>query len=286
MVFTAPAKINLYLGVIQPRDDGYHEIETLFERISVSDRITIEPDQMNTTITCDDPSVPTGETSLMARTIEAFRKKSGVDLHFRVTIEKNIPIGAGLGGGSSDAATLLKGINRLSGHPLGEDAMLQTGQTLGADVPFFLSDCSFGIGKGRGDIIQKVDTQLDLWHVLVNPPFEVSTKDVYGKVPAFGLTKRGGVDRMMTAFSDDNNINILAENLHNDLQALVLGDFPILERVFSELANSGAKGVLLSGSGPTVFGIFGRDEAIKAAERLRYIFTAEKNWRIYVARTC
>ena len=266
-------------------DDGYHEIETLFERISIFDRIAIEPAKEKTAITCTDPRVPVDENSLMGQTVKAFNERHGKDLHFRISLEKNIPVSAGLGGGSSDAAALLKGLNRIAGEPLDDGALLSMARALGADVPFFLNDCSFGYGSGRGDIIQKVETPMDIGHVLISPPFEVSTKKVYDRVSAFDLTKNTGVDKMFSAFLSENDINGLAENLRNDLQTIVLRDFPVLEKVFFELRKAGAKGTLLSGSGPTVFGIFELDRVMEAGERIRQFFSAEKDWRVYVART-
>jgi 4-diphosphocytidyl-2-C-methyl-D-erythritol kinase len=284
MVFTAPAKINLYLEVIGKMEDGYHEIETFFERISILDRIEIEPSREGTVVRCDDPRVPTDEESLLARTIKAFREASGKTEDFRVSLEKNIPMSAGMGGGSSDAACLLKGLNEMTGSPLEEDELLGIGRSLGADVPFFLTGYSFARGTGRGDIIKKLEKRQDLWHVVVNPPFEVATKDVYNKTSAFTLTKDRGVDKMISAFLSGNNIKGIAENLRNDLQDIVLREFPSLEQVFSELRKAGAEGVLLSGSGPTVFGIFTREKAEKAAETIQRVFSAEA-WRVYLAQT-
>ncbi|MEA3489449.1 MAG: 4-(cytidine 5'-diphospho)-2-C-methyl-D-erythritol kinase [Candidatus Omnitrophota bacterium] len=285
MIVTAPAKINLYLKILRQRDDGYHEIETLFERISIFDRISIETTREGTVITCDDPGVPAGENSLLGKTVRAFVETAGKDLNFSVSLEKNIPVGAGLGGGSSDAAALLKGLNEISGFPLGEDDLLDISRSLGADVPFFFSDCSFGVGKGRGDIIEKLDVSASMWHVLVIPPFQVLTKDVYERITALDLTKDRDVDKMFTAFLYKNNINSLAEILRNDLQAIVLRDFPVLEKIFSELCKAGSKGVLVSGSGPTVFGIFERDEVEKAAGKMRRVFPPGENWRVCVAQT-
>lgn len=286
MEFTAPAKLNLYLEVIQQQDDGYHQIETLFERISIFDRITVEITGDRTTITCDDPRVPTGEDSLLGRTIRIFKEAAArKDLFFQITLEKNIPISAGLGGGSSDAAALLKGLNSISGSPVDDETLLRLSRQLGADVPFFLSDCSFGIGKGRGDIIQKVETSLDIWHVLVSAPFEISTREIYGKIDALGLTKNRGLDRIISTFLTENSVCGLTENLHNDLQTIVLQDFPVLKQVFSELKKAGAEGVLLSGSGSTMFGIFKQDEVNKAAEKVREVFPENKDWRVCVART-
>ena len=286
MIFTAPAKINLCLKVFSKRDDGYHEIETLFERISLADQVSIEPCEETTVIFCDNPGVPVDVNSLMGRAVRNFRKETGENLHFDIKIEKNIPIGAGLGGGSSDTAAILKGMNELSGFPLEEEALLELAGKLGADIPFFITDSRFAYGKGRGDIIEKIETPLEIWHVLITPPFEVRTKEVYGKVSAFSLTNNKGIDRIFTAFFGESNISAIAENLCNDLQELTLRDFPSLGNVFSELQKEGAKGVLLSGSGPTVFGIFGREEAMETGEKLKNVFPSRENWKVSVARTC
>jgi 4-diphosphocytidyl-2-C-methyl-D-erythritol kinase len=286
MILAAPAKINLYLKVLSKRGDGYHEIETLFERISLSDRVTIELAAGPTTIACDDPRVPTGPKSLMGRAVQLFGEKTGKDLRFKISLEKNIPIGAGLGGGSSDAAAVLKGMNELAGFPLEKEALLRLAGALGADVPFFMTDSRFAYGKGRGDIVERVETPMEIWQVLVTPPFEVSTKDVYSKVSAFSLTNHMGVDRIFTAFFGKSNISAIAENLCNDLQAVTLRDFPVLGRVFSALEKEGARGVLLSGSGPTVFGIFEHEKAEKAGEKLRDVFPERENWKVSVAKTC
>ncbi len=284
MKLIAPAKINLYLKVLRQRDDGYHEIETLFERISLFDYINVEP-AARTTIICDNPRVPTGSGSLLARTVESFCNLRGEEAHFRITLEKNIPIAAGLGGGSSDAAALLKGLNGVTGGDIAKDELLGIARALGADVPFFLDESSFGFGKGCGDIVTKINSTMDIGHILVTPPFGVSTADVYRKVSAFGLTKNMAVDRMFTAFLNENNIASIAENLCNDLQAIVLRDFPVLEKVFSALNDSGAEGALLSGSGPTVFGIFSPEKIGGAEKKIRKTFPSEEGWIVRVAQT-
>ncbi len=284
MRITAPAKINLYLKVLRKRDDGYHEIETLFERVSIFDHLTVnEADE--TVITCNDPSIPTGENSLLGKTIIDFNARAGKNRKFRVVLEKNIPVGAGLGGGSSDAAALLRGLNKISGTPLENKDLLEIGANLGADIPFFLNDFSFAIGLQRGDDIQEVTKAVNIWHILVKPPFEIATKDIYRRNSPLGLTKPGGVDRIISAFLKENNSAGLAENLHNDLQAIVLQEFPVLKDVLSVLKENGAKGTLVSGSGSVVFGIFDEEEVEKASENLKSIFPAAKNWQIFVAQT-
>ncbi len=285
MDFIAPAKLNLYLQVIHKRDDGYHEIETVFERISLYDKISIEVVNSSGKIACNDPGIFVNGGSLMGRTVSLFTKASGSELNFDIFVEKHIPVGAGLGGGSSDVATILMGLNKLAGNPLEKDELFDIGSKLGADVPFFISENSFGQGKGRGDIIRHINTKAKLWHILVNPAFEVSTKDVYGKIFPFDLTKERSIDRMVSTFSDRDIAEAISKNLYNDLQLIVLRDFPVLKKVLLELKNSGAKGVLLSGSGPTCFGVYDEKNVEKAAERLRKVFSEENKWKILVTHT-
>ena len=285
MEVTAPAKLNLYLGVTGRREDGYHEIETLFERISISDLLHIDISSTGDKLTSSEAGVPLGEDSLLGKTISAFRDASGERTCFRVDLEKNIPLSAGLGGGSSDAAALLKGLNALTGRPLDKDALMRIAASLGADVPFFIEEAPFAFGRGRGDIIETVETSLELAHVVINPPLSTSTKDIYGKVSGLSLTKPGAWDRMLTSFLVERDIEGIARNLRNDLQQIVLQEFPVLGRVFFALRSNGAKGFLMSGSGPTVFGIFERGREEQAAVSLKEDFPASDGWRIYTAYT-
>jgi len=281
MVFAAPAKINLYLRVIRRMDDGYHEIETLFERLPLYDYISIETSKRPTAISCTASGIPTDEKSLLGRVVTFFRKKLGNKYNWDIHLEKNIPVGGGLGGGSSDAAALLKGLNEVTGFPFKKEDLVSLARILGADVPFFLSDSRFAIGRGRGDIIEKVATEMEIDHILITPPFEISTKEVYAKAPRFGLTKAGGVDKMVTAFLKGNDVKSLVKNLRNDLQTIVLRDFPALKEVFSALKEEGAEVSLLSGSGSTVFGIFSPEKVKEAKGHLEKRFPAGKNWRIF-----
>lgn len=285
MIFTAPAKVNLYLEVRRRREDGYHDIETVFERVSIFDEVSIELAHGATSIKCDDPSIPTDEKSLMSRAVSVFKERSGVREHFNIVLKKNIPVSAGMGGGSSDTAAILAGLNQISGSPLSLEALLSVAGGLGADIPFFLSGSSFAYGTGRGDIIYPLSGQPEIWHVIINPPFGVPTKDVYGKLSAFSLTKERSVDKIFSAFLRKNDIEGIAGNLRNDLQIIVLQEFPILKQVFSALTEAGAKGVLLSGSGPTVFGIFDRETVKKTAEELGRSFRQEDGWRIFAVKT-
>lgn len=285
MEVLAPAKINLYLTVKGKMDDGYHEIETIFERISLFDHIFADISEHGTSIECDHPLVPTGDTSLLGKTISSFKAVSGTKKDFKVILKKNIPVAAGLGGGSSDAASLLKALNGLVGEPLTKKELIEIARPLGADVPFFLEDNSFAMGSGRGDMLKKIGSDINLSHILINPPFEVSTREVYARVSAFSLTKDRGIDRMMSAFSKEKDINIIIENLRNDLQAIVLRDFPVIGEMLSALNEAGAAGSLVSGSGPTVFGLFEDEHIEQAGEIIRKRFADNDGWKVYTART-
>ncbi|MBF0253365.1 MAG: 4-(cytidine 5'-diphospho)-2-C-methyl-D-erythritol kinase [Candidatus Omnitrophica bacterium] len=284
MKILAPAKVNLYLEVIKKREDGFHEIETLFEKISLCDRLNINISETEC-IKSNDTNVPTGENSLLSNIIKAFKKKTNLNTEFNVYLEKNIPIAAGLGGGSSDAAALLKGINSLSGEALNKMQLASIASQYGADIPFFIYDESFAIGKGTGNEILPIHEHIKIEHILINPPFEVSTKEVYSKVSPFNLTKQKGTDKMFNAFLRKKDTANLAANLHNDLQAITLEKCPQLEAVLSSMEKAGAKGQLITGSGPTVFGIFDKEIIEEALILLSKEFKKEKGWRIFRAET-
>ncbi len=286
MFITAPAKVNLFLRVLNKRDDGYHSIETIFEKVSLFDEINVDVTDTDTRIECDDSSIPVCSDSLLGRTVRLFKEKAGLNANFVIKLKKNIPSGGGLGGGSSDSAAILRAMNEITGLRLNKTSLFDIAAKLGADVPFFLNDASFACGKGRGDIITELEFKRKFWHVLVTPPFKLLTKDVYGRLDPFALTKDIALDRMFSAFLEEEKTQNLAKNLHNDLQPIVLREFPVLKKVFCALEDAGALGTLLSGSGSTVFGIFDEKVVRQAQRKLLGAFPKEKNWRIYVVSTC
>ena len=197
----APAKLNLYLRVLGKRPDGYHEIETLFERIDLADELTIEPHPDQLLLTCDAPELSCGEDNLILKAARLLQQVGGTHQGARLHLIKRIPIAAGLGGGSSDAAATLLGLNRLWGLGLTPSRLRELGASLGSDVPFFLADAPWAIGRGRGEVCEPLDLPrlqrsslgangepvepeplpggLSLAHVLVVPNIRLSTKDIY-----------------------------------------------------------------------------------------------------------
>jgi len=286
MFITAPAKVNLFLRVLNKRNDGYHSIETIFEKVSLFDEINVDKIDTETRIECDDPSIPVCSDSLIGLTVRLFKEKAGLSDNFAIKLKKNIPSGGGLGGGSSDAAAILRAMNTITGLKLNKTSLFDVACKLGADVPFFLSNSSFACGRGRGDIITELGIKRKMWHILVTPPFKILTKDIYGRISPFDLTKDIAPDRMLSTFLEKKNGVDLEKNLHNDLQPIVLREFPVFKKVFRELGDAGALGTLLSGSGSTVFGIFDEEDVRHAEEKLLRAFPKEENWRIYVVSTC
>lgn len=251
----APAKINLYLAVKGKRADGYHNLETRMLKITLADRLYLATRSSGISVECPGSDLPTGEGNLVYLAARGFLAALGTDEGVHIELEKNVPVAAGLGGGSSDAAAVLRGLNTLYGYPLSFRKLVDLARPLGADVPFFVHDCNVAWATGIGDEILAEDISPAWWIVLVNPGFSVSTKWVYEN---FRLTTGGNPYILASDFAHGNNASagpgILP--LYNDLEAVTIGKYPELGRIKSELLADGALAALMSGSGPTVFGLF------------------------------
>ena len=247
----SPAKINLFLEVTEKRKDGYHNLRTLMCPISLYDTILLNMTEDGISVSCDHPQVPEDETNLAHRAADIFfkslKKKGGIG----IIIEKCIPVGAGLGGGSSNAASILLALNRHYNFPFDDAQLRVMGKELGADVPFFILGKT-AIATGIGDILE-VYPGLPPYHVLlVNLGFSVSTASVYKKVN-LGLTKRKKINKN-TPFNDMSSD--IQDHLYNDLETVTIAMHPEINMVKDMLIESGALGALMTGSGPTVFGLF------------------------------
>lgn len=260
MKFFAPAKVNLCLHVIARRPDGYHELCMIMQKISLSDELDIAI----TSAPCVDfscPGVDLGASvdNLVVRAAQALLKYDDQRRGLRITLKKNIPVAAGLGGGSSDAATTLVAVNKLLGLDLDTETLHREALLLGADVPFFLYG-STAWATGVGDTLQPVTILPQYWLVLVNPGVAVSTAQVYNALSAdsYSSCSMGAVV---------SNHDELVSLLHNDLESVTLELCPPVVRLKDEMLQFGAAGVLMSGSGPTVFGLFFSLEAAHCAQR-------------------
>ena len=262
----APAKINLYLHVLGKRSDGYHDLETWMQKLDLCDTITLEViDQAGwVDFRCSDPSIPSGMDNLAAKAARAFLAAAPVPLPFgvRITLDKVIPMAAGLGGGSSDAGTVLRGLNHLCGTVLTADQLMPLAKSLGADVPFFAIDHPAVIAQGVGEILHPIPSLADCWFILVNPDFFVSTAWVFGN---FRLT-RAVKPSKLSCFQRPGSVSSLLSVMENDLEAVTVAKHPELDEIKEILRQAGAARVLMSGSGPTVFGVFPDGESAKNAD--------------------
>ena len=275
MKIRAPAKINLSLRVVGRRADGYHLLDTIMVPVSLYDELEIRKLRRTTKskklalpeikVTCQHPSVPAGENNLAYRAARLLLARAKSDQSIEIRIRKRIPVGAGLGGGSTDAAATLVGLNRLLKLRLSDAQLERLALRLGADVPFFIR-ARPARARGIGERLSPLGRLIRLWIVIVYPGFAVSTAWVYGNLPR-KLTKDGlntSIANSSTAF--DN----LATLLVNDLESVTLKRYRKIGSIKQNLLRLGAAGSLMSGSGSSVFGLFrSKRKAEEAFRRLR-----------------
>ena len=262
--FKTPAKINLGLHIHKKRDDRFHELETLFQMVAWFDEMEMEETSEKVELYCDTPGVPNDENNLVIKAVRLiknrFPKKCG---GVRIKLKKNIPFGAGLGGGSGNAAGALLALNHLWDLNLPRDEFIQMASKLGSDVPFFLmSPCA--IGRGKGEILQPVQNPISFYTLMVYPGFPIATPSVYRDLK-LKLTKAENNISILTNFLMRSEFAQLGAALYNDLELVVIKRYPEILEIKNELLNLGAGGALLSGSGSTVFGIFDNSEIAKKA---------------------
>jgi 4-diphosphocytidyl-2-C-methyl-D-erythritol kinase len=272
----SPAKVNLYLRVLRKREDGYHDILSLMQRISLCDEMTFAPTGGGIAVRCPGTTLPEDEGNIVYRAAAAFFSRIRTSPGIEITIRKRIPIAAGLGGGSSNAATTLMTLNEMYGSPMTREELMRIGTGLGADVPFFI----FGKtawASGIGDRFSESSILPTFWFVLIHPGFEISTKLVYQGLN-LGLTKQG-INYSIPCFSTKEDV---IGGLTNDLEKVTVRLHPILDEIKALLLASGARGALMSGSGPTVFGIFTDRESARMAEKNLGQGT---RWRVFGAQS-
>ncbi len=266
MIVTAPAKVNLFLKIIGKRPDGYTEIETLFQTIDWNDRIGIEPDE-RLVVECDDARIP-AQQNLGTLAAQLFFDRVPTRHQARIRIAKSIPIQAGLGGGSSDAAAVLRGLNILFGNPLGLGELLDLAGRLGSDVPFFVRGGT-AAGKGRGERLTWLADLPPLPALLVHPACGVETAAAY-RLAEPSLTVREGVGSMPVYEAlSRGDVAGAASLMSNDLEKGVLARYPPVREAKSLLQDCGAVVALMSGSGSTCYGLFtGEAEALSARDTI------------------
>ncbi|MDT8862640.1 4-(cytidine 5'-diphospho)-2-C-methyl-D-erythritol kinase [Alkalihalobacillus sp. MEB130] len=249
----APAKINLSLDAIRKREDGFHEVEMIMTMVDLADRIDLT-DREDGTIQVDvsEGFVPNDHRNLAYQAADLLKKRYDVKKGVSIYITKRIPVAAGLAGGSSDAAATLKGLNQLWNLGLTLDELAELGAEIGSDVSF----CVYGgtaLATGRGEIIQQIPSPPPCWVILAKPPIGVSTAEVYKRLKVQEI-EHANTKAMIHAIEQQNFASI-CDNLHNVLESVTLDMYPEVRNIKEQMIRFGADGVLMSGSGPTVFGL-------------------------------
>ncbi|MDD5171028.1 MAG: 4-(cytidine 5'-diphospho)-2-C-methyl-D-erythritol kinase [Syntrophales bacterium] len=262
----SPAKINLHLKVLRKREDGYHDLSTLMQPISLYDEMTFTPADRGITLRCPDHPLLENRDNIVYRAAEMIIHKTSWPRGIEIILEKHIPVAAGLGGGSSNAATTLLTLNEIMGSPFDRENLMKMGAKLGADVPFFIFEHP-AWASGIGDRLVEASNLPPLFFLLINPGFELSTKTVYEKLN-FTLTKEPihySIPRFL-------NVHDVIKGLHNDLEKVSMKLYPVIGKIKGLLLSHGALGALMSGSGPTVFGVFhSEEETIQAEDALKEV---------------
>jgi 4-diphosphocytidyl-2-C-methyl-D-erythritol kinase len=269
----AQAKVNLALRVGGRRPDGYHDLATIFARIDLADDVVVRTLRggVSVRVTRDgvpDESVGPAEKNLAVLAARAYMREAQWPAGCGIDIEKRIPVGAGLGGGSADAGTVLRALESLAPRPLGVHRLLGLAAALGADVPFLTLEDGLAIGTGRGDVVETVPPLPSRWLALVLPQFSVATSDAYAWLDADRARERDGhsveVETLRAAAQAWDTLEIVATN---ELQHVVASRFPQIDTYCDALRTRGASIALMSGSGSAVFGLFAEEPDVAEIAR-------------------
>lgn len=254
----APAKINLLLDVLRKREDGYHEVEMIMTMVDLADRLEMEPLSRDTIIISSQAGyIPLDEKNLAFQAARLIKERYNVRQGVYIHLDKKIPVAAGLAGGSSDAAATLRGLNRLWGLNIPDQELCRLGAELGSDVPFCVTGGT-AIARGRGEQLEPIHQPPQCWVVLAKPPIHVSTADIYGKFRVEHIKQRPSIAAMNAAVANGSFAQMCAQ-LGNVLESVTLNMYPEVLRLKESMIRLGADGVLMSGSGPTVFGLVSKE---------------------------
>ena len=264
----ARAKINFTLDVLWKRPDGYHEVEMIMQTLSLKDHLTLEllPER-HIELSCDSDLVPRDERNLAWKAARIMLDEFAPDTGVKIHLKKNIPVAAGLAGGSADAAAVIVGLNELLGLKISTQQLQDIGKKLGADIPFcILGGTALARGIGEKLTILKPAPKMNI--LLYKPPFGVSTKEVYNRLDVKNIKQRPATSTMVKTIEKQDIVGI-ARGLCNVLETVTFDLYPELSKVKQQFKDCGALGSLMSGSGPTIFGIFeSAKDAKKAEERM------------------
>lgn len=273
------AKINLSLDVVGKRDDGYHLLKMIMQSVDLYDEMIIKAGKDGILVKTDKYYIPTDERNIAHKAVKLFYEKIGKTPSIEVHIKKNIPVSAGMAGGSSNGAGVLLGLNHLEGKPLKKDELLNLALSLGADVPFCLVGGSC-LCEGIGEKITKLPNFENVKLLIVKPNFGISTKDVFKE---FSLNKEG--DKVETEMIIEGikkrDTNLLANNMKNLLESVSINKYPEIGEIKKKMLEKRALASLMTGSGPTVFAIFKDDKDLKEA----YKYFKDSYREVFITKT-
>ena len=271
IVLKSYGKINLGLDVLRRREDGYHEVRMIMQTVGLYDVLTMKKrkdDKIE--MTCNLSFLPTDERNLVYKAVKLIKDKYHIKDGVEINLSKRIPVAAGMAGGSSNCAAALKGMNQLFDLGLSIDELCEIGVTLGADVPY----CIWGgtaLSEGIGEKLSRVDAMPDCYILIAKPGISVSAAFVYKNLDLPALSKHPDIDGMLECLKE-KDLTGICDRLENVLETVTIKEYPIIEKVKKHLMDQGAKGALMSGSGPTIFAIFeDKKTADDAMESLRSI---------------
>lgn len=260
----APAKINFTLEVLGKRSDGYHDVRMLMAGVSLCDELSFEawPEPV---LECDSDELDCGASNIVLKAVRLLQKRAGREMGARILLKKRIPLGAGLAGGSADAAATLVGLNRLWNLRMSLAELSKMGASLGSDIPFCL-ESGWAVATGRGEKLKKLSCRKKFHLLLLNPGFEVSTKWAYENVDSRGQHERN-LSRLVFEALDQKDFERVNKIALNDLEAVTAREHAQIGQMRQMLNSQGAKVTRMSGSGPTVWGLFEDEASAKKAEK-------------------
>lgn len=255
------AKINLTLDVLSRRENGYHDIKMIMQTVSLFDLIIIDKAAGDISISTNLRYLPCGEKNIAYKAADAFFKEAGIRGGVKIMIHKNIPVAAGLAGGSGNCAAALAAMNMLYNRPLSDERLMSLGASLGADVPYCFNGGT-QMAEGVGEILSPLPKMPDAYILLVKPPINVSTGTIYEEIDNAPIAARPDTDAMIAALKN-GDIYSVADNLCNVMESVTEKRYPIIAGIKQKMIMNGALNAVMSGSGPTVFGIFDNFEKAK-----------------------
>lgn len=280
MRIKAYAKVNLALDVVGKREDGYHLLKMIMQRIDLYDVIDVEEHfKDEIVLSCNKPYIPTDERNLCYKAAALFKKHFNINRGVKINIKKNIPMSAGLAGGSTDAAAVLVAMNKIFNTKQNEENLMELGVKIGADVPYCIKSGT-ALCEGVGEVITSLKAFDNEILVLVKPAFGVSTKEVYGALDINKINRHPNIDAIVKAM-ESHDLEYICRNMRNVLENVTLKKHRLIKDIKDDMIKYGAMGSMMSGSGPTVFAFF--DDMVKAQfcfEKMK-----EKYKDVYITRT-